>query len=136
MKYITSADLQALLREGKKELVLGEQDKLTDVVREMIRHHGIRIVRTGAAPVPQASAIMPPAAVSTPGVKVSAVADMGSGQDYDLIIVNGMVCLPESGRMQTNVCIPEREDRDIDIRASLGPAGDRRPGQICSSRHH
>ena len=39
---------------------MGEQDKLTDVVREMIRHHGIRIVRTGAAPVPQASAIMPP----------------------------------------------------------------------------
>ena len=105
MKYITSADLQAILREGKKELVLGEQDKLTDVVREMIRHHGIRIVRAGAAPVPQASAIMPPAAVSTPGVKVSAVADTGSGQDYDLVIVNGMVCLPESGRMQTNVCI-------------------------------
>lgn len=105
MKYITSADLQTLLRAGKKELVLGEQDKLTDVVREMVRHHGIQIVRAGAADVPQAPAVTPPAAVSAPGVEISVTSDTGNGQDYDLVVVNGIVCLPESGRVQTNVCV-------------------------------
>ena len=108
MKYITSADIQALLREGKKELVLGEQDKLTDVVRGMVKHYGIQITRGAAAYAPSGA---PAAAVSAapvsaaPSLGVSEFPGTGDGADYDLVIINGIVVLPESGRVQTNVCV-------------------------------
>ena len=100
MRYITSADLQALLREGKKELVLGEQDKLTDVVREMLRHYGIRIVHTGTTSTvgsgPQAAVFAPPVSACAQGLDISTFAETGTGLDYDLAIINGIVVLPES----------------------------------------
>ena len=109
MRYITSADLQALLRAGKKELVLGEQDKLTDVVREMLRHYGIRIVHTGTTSTvgsgPQAAVFAPPVSACAQGLDISTFVETGNGLDYDLAIINGIVVLPESGRVETNICI-------------------------------
>lgn len=104
MRYITSADIQALLREGKKELLLGEQDKLTDVVRDMVKHYGIRIRRGEAAAAGGAPAS---AAVHTAAsaLEISSFSETGDGADYDLVIINGIVVLPESGRVQTNVCV-------------------------------
>lgn len=108
MRYITSADIQALLREGKKELVLGEQDKLTDVVRELVKHYGIRILRRETTCVANgAQAVAPTVTVRTsaPTLEISAFSETRDRADYDLAIINGIVVLPESGQAQTNVYV-------------------------------
>ena len=65
-KFITSKDIDALLREGKKELVLGEEDQMTDLVREMIRRRGIQVVRASEQIRTAASTIPTPPTIPAP----------------------------------------------------------------------
>ena len=111
-RFITSDDIYALMRAGKTELVIGKDDQMTDIVREMIRRRGIRVVRSNDAAVvsgnmPQEQ-IVPPAASpvnqSAPSSFVGVAAGNGNG-DYDLVVRGGIVVLPEAGRVALSVCV-------------------------------
>lgn len=101
-RFITSSDIYRLLREGKKELYLGEEDQMTDIVREMIRRNGIRVVRSEEPPPAEAAAA--PVGVPVNAAAPSARASFGTS-DFDLVIVNGTVILPEAGRCALNICV-------------------------------
>ena len=43
-KIITSDDVMKILGTGNKNLVLGEEDLLTDIAREVVKRKGIQIL--------------------------------------------------------------------------------------------
>ena len=101
-RFITSDDIYEMLREGKNELILGEEDQMTDIVREIVRRRGIRVIRGSNTPSVEVdysgnrpSSIPAPATVS-----------YGSSE-CDLVILNGTVVLPEAGRCELNVCVKD-----------------------------
>lgn len=112
-RFYTSADIQALLRDGKSELVMHEGDKLTDIAREMLKQRRIPIV-TGEvrpeAPAPAGRAEPAPAWKTEPAPRVlpskAAAERPADGKAaYDLVIAGGTCVVPEMGRIQANVCI-------------------------------
>ena len=121
-RIVTSEDILALLREGKTEVMLGEEDQMTDIVRELIKKHGLRVireeelrrrqlkeerekVRQDAQPAsPQAEY----AVREAPVYKAPAVS-AALKPEYDLIVKNGTVVLPEMGCIRVNVCVKDRK---------------------------
>lgn len=73
-RILTSDDVLALVRRGETELVMGHEDRLTDLARELAQRRGVKLVdaaqaaaRTAAAPQPAprpAPAAPQPASVS------------------------------------------------------------------------
>ena len=58
-RILTSDDVLALVRRGEAELVMGPEDRLTDLARELAQRRGVKLVdaaqaaaRTAAAPQP------------------------------------------------------------------------------------
>ena len=58
-RILTSDDVLALVRRGETELVMGPEDRLTDLARELAQRRGVKLVdaaqaaaRTAAAPQP------------------------------------------------------------------------------------
>ena len=56
-RILTSDDVLALVRRGETELVMGPEDRLTDLARELAQRRGVKLVdaaqaaaRTAAAP--------------------------------------------------------------------------------------
>ena len=109
-RFVTSADIDAMLRNGVKELRLGSEDQITDLAREVIRQRGIRIIRgeptfpsivpaNASPPMPE-----PPAAQASP---IPAGSVQLCSREFDLLIQGGTVVLPEAGRISLNVCIKD-----------------------------
>ncbi|MCI9488106.1 MAG: amidohydrolase family protein [Lachnospiraceae bacterium] len=96
-------------RQGRTEYVLGEDDRLTDLARETARRKGIRLVEKKGAeetapPVPKAPVrTSAPAASAAPAASVAILPKASC----DLLIKNGILVLPEAGRLRANVCVKE-----------------------------
>lgn len=101
-KIITTDDILALSKEGKTELVMGENDRLTDLAREMVKRRNIRIVNPTAAMAPF-TAVPDRSPASTPAWPTTAL-PVGA-KPYDLVIIGGICVIPEMGCAELNVCI-------------------------------
>lgn len=116
-RILTSDDVLALVRRGETELVMGPEDRLTDLARELAQRRGVKLVdaaqaaaRTAAAPQPAprpAPAAPQPASVSrpAPAAPLRPQAAGGGGEEYDLVILGGTCVLPEMGCLPLNVCV-------------------------------
>lgn len=116
-RILTSDDVLALVRRGETELVMGPEDRLTDLARELAQRRGVKLVdaaqaaaRTAAVPQPAprpAPAAPQPASVSrpAPAAPLRPQAAGGGGEEYDLVILGGTCVLPEMGCLPLNVCV-------------------------------
>lgn len=116
-RILTSDDVLALVRRGETELVMGPEDRLTDLARELAQRRGVKLVdaaqaaaRTAAAPQPAprpAPAAPQPASVSrpAPAAPLRPQAAGGGGEEYELVILGGTCVLPEMGCLPLNVCV-------------------------------
>ena len=116
-RILTSDDVLALVRRGETELVMGPEDRLTDLARELAQRRGVKLVdaaqaaaRTAAVPQPAprpAPAAPQPASVSrpAPAAPLRPQAAGGGGVEYVLVILGGTCVLPEMGCLPLNVCV-------------------------------
>ena len=116
-RFVTSDDLQALLRAGETELVLEEGDQMTDLARETARRRGIQVLtREEARRRGQEQAQRQPAPPPEPRVEYivkevpvyrdrPAAPAKAPEPPFDLVIKNGVAVLPEMGCVRMNVCI-------------------------------
>ena len=122
-RIITSEDIAVLLRAGKTEVMLGEEDQMTDIVRELIKKHGIRVIReeelrrrqqeeelkrkeaqqNAPATAPEARYIVREVPVYKKPPAVSAALKA----EYDLIVKNGTAVMPEMGCIRVNICVKD-----------------------------
>ena len=66
-RILTSDDVLALVRRGETELVMGPEDRLTDLARELAQRRGVKLVDAAPQPAPRPAPAAPqPASVSRP----------------------------------------------------------------------
>ena len=51
-RILTSDDVLALVRRGETELVMGPEDRLTDLARELAQRRGVKLVDAAPQPAP------------------------------------------------------------------------------------
>ncbi len=121
MKFYTSNDISALLKAGKEEIFLQPGDRLTDIAREMVQKHKLKVSYGTPPTVPAATEFHVPAPSEIPAAPPSSNRATAGGAVYaavkakepqteaaplyDLVIRDGIVVLPELGCLKTNVCI-------------------------------
>lgn len=119
-RIFTTDDVAGWIRAGKEEVALGPEDRLTELARETAVRRKLKIVRRTeeTAPPPPAPSAIPAQAPPAPPPVAVARADSAAAApvrrqpysaspraDYDLIVKNGTVVLPESGCLRVNVCV-------------------------------
>ena len=130
MKFYTSNDISALLKTGAGEIFLEPGDRMTDIAKEIVQKHRIKVTfgtppaeqvkiaederaaeaethipaRLGPISQPQPFVPAPLAGVSA-GAAVKRDFSAAAKPEFDLIIRNGTVVLPELGCIEANVCI-------------------------------
>ena len=103
-RILTSDDVLALVRRGETELVMGPEDRLTDLARELAQRRGVKLVDAAQAAARTAAAPQP-APRPAPAAPLRPQAAGGGGEEYDLVILGGTCVLPEMGCLPLNVCV-------------------------------
>lgn len=107
-KIITSDDVMKILGTGKKNLVLGEEDLLTDIAREVVKRKGIQILLESQKEKEKGNRNLTKAGQEKKPVPEAKRKDKPKkAAFYDLVIKNGTVILPEAGKIQVNVAVKD-----------------------------
>ena len=93
-KIITSDDVMKILGTGKKNLVLGEEDLLTDIAREVVKRKGIQILLESQKEKEKGNRNLTKAGQEKQPVPEAKRKDKPKkAAFYDLVIKNGTVIL-------------------------------------------
>ena len=107
-KIITSDDVMKILGTGNKNLVLGEEDLLTDIAREVVKRKGIQILLESQKEKEKENRNLTKAGQEKQPVPEAKRKDKPKkAAFYDLVIKNGTVILPEAGKIQVNVAVKD-----------------------------